>query len=160
MKPANLTSTLLTRKGQASPTLVGPSRVAVPMPALPPSPVPPLLRVKEVPPKPPTEIRFGNVDTGRFAGAPRAAFDRRVHMSLRLDPGRHLRLRIEASRTGRSMQSLLLQALDEFLKRDGPGTSKPEPADDAHRRSPEGGSRREPSQPLGAEGDGGSTQSQ
>jgi len=159
MKPANLTSTLLTRKGQASPTLVGPSRVAAPLPSLPPSPIPPLLRLKDLPPKQTTE-GHGNIESDRFAHAPRAAVDRRVHMSLRVDPGRHLRLRLEASRTGRSMQSLLIQALDEFLERDGPGTSDPELTENRRNGSSEVGSRREPSQSVGVEAGGGSTRSQ
>lgn len=160
MKPANLTSTLLTRKGQASPTLVGPSRVAMPLPALPSSPTAPLLRHKDVPPRQSTEAPHGNVESDRFASVPRAAIDRRVHMSLRVDPGRHLRLRLEASRTGRSMQSLLIQALDEFLERDGPGTSDPEFAQNHRNGGPEVGSRREPSQSVGVEAGSGSTQSQ
>lgn len=178
MKPANLTSTLLTRKGLASPTLVGgPSRTAVPLPALPalssspilPALALPLLRTKDVSPKPPiaAPIASGHdkIESDRFASAPRAAFDRRVHMSLRLDPGRHLRLRLEASRTGRSMQSLLIQALDEFLERDGPGTSDPEIAQDHRNGSPEVGrpdvgSRREPSQTISVEADSGSTRPQ
>jgi len=157
MKPANLTSTLLTRKGQASPTLVGPSRTALPMPAPPLSPAAPLLRLKDLSP---AEVRHGNVESNRFANAPRAAVDRRVHMSLRVDPGRHLRLRLEASRTGRSMQSLLIQALDEFLERDGPGTSDPEFAQNLRNDGSEVGSRREPSQSVGVEAGGGSTRSQ
>ena len=158
MKPANLTSTLLTRKGLASPTLVaGSSRTAVPLPALPPSPISPastlpLLRAKDVLPKRPTKARPNTtkarpdtIERNQFANAPRAAIDRRVHMSLRLDPGRHLRLRLEASRTGRSMQSLLIQAMDEFLERDGPGTSFLEPEGSLRNDTPDVGSRREPS---------------
>ncbi len=166
MKPANLTSTLLTRKGLASPTLVGgPSRAATPLPALPSSPILPalalpILRPKDVPPKPPIEAIHDRIESDRFASTPRAAFDRRVHMSLRLDPGRHLRLRLEASRTGRSMQSLLIQALDEFLERDGPGTIDPETARDHRNGSPDVGSRREPSQTISVEADSGSTRPQ
>ena len=155
MKPANLTSTLLTRKGLASPTLVGEtSRMAVPLPALPPLPISPaptlpLMRAKDAQPKQPAKAQPDTIERDRFASAPRAAVDRRVHMSLRLDPGRHLRLRLEASRTGRSMQSLLIQALDEFLERDGPGTvyleTEQKPRELSSKVSPpEVGSRREP----------------
>src|SRR3972149_4418508 len=123
MKPANLTSTLLTRKGRAQPTLISPPRSAGPMPAEPPpSPAPPLWRAKESLRSPSAAAWHEHIHMDRYAEVPRHDVDRRIHMSLRLDPGRHLRLRIEASRTGRSMQSLLLQALDEFLERDGPGT--------------------------------------
>ncbi len=140
MKTANLTSTLLTRKGLASPTLVnGPSRRAVPLPALPASsssPELPLLLAKVVPPQQPTDVRPGKIVSDRFNRTLRAAVDRRVHMSLRLDPGRHLRLRLESSRTGRSMQSLLSQSLDEFLERDGPGTCYPDAAQSHCNASP------------------------
>ena len=160
MKPANLTSTLLTRKGHASPTPVGPSfrATAVPLPAMPLASMP-LLRIKDVPPKPPGETRNVNAETDRFSPAARTAVDRRIHMSLRLDPGRHLRIRLEASRTGRSMQSLLIQALDEFLERDGPGASASETAHDLQNGNPDIGSRRKPSKPFGVEAGGGSTRS-
>jgi hypothetical protein len=95
----------------------------------------------------------------RYADAPRQDVDRRIHMSLRLDPGRHLRLRIESSRTGRPMQSLLLQALDEFLERDGPGTSDGQAPHNGAHDNQGTGNRRKPGQPIGAETDGGSTQS-
>ncbi|MHA1599603.1 MAG: hypothetical protein ACTSW2_02165 [Alphaproteobacteria bacterium] len=160
MKPANLTSTLLTRKGQASPTLVGPAGVAMSLPALSPAPTLPLLRIKDVPPDHFTEALHRNIEIDQFTKSRRPAVDRRVHMSLRLDPGRHLRLRLESSRTGRSMQSLLLQALDEFLRRDGPGTSDPESAHTIHNGRLDMGSRREPTQTIGVEADGGSTRSQ
>jgi hypothetical protein len=158
MKSANLTSTLLTRKGQASPTPVGPSRMAVPLPAMPPSANLPLLRIKDVPPAQPNDAHHENAEIDRFTSTARASVDRRIHMSLRLDPGRHLRIRLESSRTGRSMQSLLLQALDEFLERDGPGNSDSETA--RHNGGPDIGSRRKPSQTIGVEAGGGSTRSQ
>jgi hypothetical protein len=161
MKPANLTSTLLTRKGRAQPTLISPPRSAGQMTSVPPpSPAPPLWRAKEPARSPSTVAWHENSLADRYANAPRQDFDRRIHMSLRLDPGRHLRLRIEASRTGRSMQSLLLQALDEFLERDGPGTSGGHASHNGAHGSQDTGNRREPGQPpIGAETDGGSTQS-
>ena len=159
MKPANLTSALLTRKGQAQPTLISPPRSAAPITPVSPSALPPLLRPKELPAAPATEVWPGYNEAYRFAAVPRAAFDRRVHMSLRLDPGRHLRLRLEASRTGRSMQSLLLQALDEFLACDGPGTRGGHSSHNGTFGNHEIGNRREPEQPIGAETDGGPTRS-
>ncbi len=159
MKPANLTSTLLTRKGQASPTLVGPSRAAVPLPPSPSLATLPLLRVKDVPPRQPAEPP-ANVEANRFAGAAHAAVDRRNRKSLRVDTGRHFGFRLEASRTGRSMQSLLIQALDEFLERDGPGTSGPDMAPGRRNGGGDLGSRREPSQTSGAEAGNGPTRAQ
>jgi len=131
--------------------------MAVPLPALPPSPAAPastvpLLRAKKVQPKKPSKVRPDTVERDRFVSTPHAAVDRRVHMSLRLDPGRHLRLRLEASRTGRSMQSLLIQSLDEFLERDGPGTSFPETEQNLHNGNLDVGSRREPSQTQRGDG--------
>lgn len=155
MKPANLTSTLLTRKGQAQPTLISPPRSAVPITSVPPSASLPLLRRKELPAPPAAEAWPGYNEAHRFAEVSRSAFDRRVHMSLRLDPGRHLRLRLEASRTGRSMQSLLLQALDEFLAGAGPGTRGRHSSHYGTFGNHEIGNRRDPGQPIGAETDGG-----
>jgi hypothetical protein len=160
MKPANLTSTLLTRKGRAQPTLISPPRSAGPMPsAPPPSPAPPLWRAKEPLRLPSEDAWNGHAPSYRHADGPRHDRDRRKHMSLRLDRGRHLRLRIEASRTGRSMQSLLLQALDEFLERDGPGSIGGHASVNGAPGRQDTGNRREPGQPIGAETDGGPTQS-
>jgi hypothetical protein len=156
MKPANLTSRLLTRKGQASPTLVTPPRPTALAGEL------PLLRPKE--PEGPSDPVPDGIALNRHTAMPRGAFDRRVHMSLRLDPGRHLRLRLEATRRGRSMHSLLIEALDDFLARDdsngrapqrphGNGTGNGAGANDH-------GSRREPARTSGVETGGGSSRSQ
>lgn len=152
MKPANLTSRLLTRKGQASPTLVAPPHPTSATANL------PLLRPK--PPELLAEPMLGGLDLSRHLTVPRAVFDRRVHMSLRLDPGRHVRLRLEATRRGRSMHSLLIEALDDLLARDdSPRRANGFPADHGQDRG-DHGSRREPSRTHGAESDGGTSRSQ
>ena len=41
--------------------------------------------------------------------------DQRVHLTVRLDRGRHRQLKILAARTGRTGQDLLVSALDHYL---------------------------------------------
>jgi len=149
MKPAHLTSRLLTRKGQASPTLVAPPHPTIAAATL------PLLRAKA--PEPRADPALSDLALNRRTALPRAALARRVHMSLRLDPGRHLRLRLEAMRRGRSMHSLLIDALDEFLAHDEPPQRQNGFATGSHQDANDHGSRREPSQTLGVETGGGSS---
>lgn len=58
---------------------------------------------------------------------------RRVRVSVRLEPDRHRNLKLLAERQARTQQSLLVQALDEFLARHGMAEA------DAGRRWPEQG---------------------
>lgn len=152
MKPANLTSRLLTRKGQASPTLVAPPHPTSAAANL------PLLRPKS--PELLADPILDGLTLNRHAAIPRTIFDRRVHMSLRLDPGRHLRLRLEATRRGCSMHSLLIEALDTLLAREVSPQRPNGFTSGSGQGSGDHGSRREPSRTQGVESGGGTTRSQ
>lgn len=114
MKPAHLTGTLLPRKGLASPARSTP-------PVGPPVPGAPLLRHKPAPPDavqpPPRPSTARRVEPGRRDQGPDSLDARRVHLSLRLDLARHRRLKLVAKQGRRTMQSLLVQALDELFDR-------------------------------------------
>ena len=129
LKPASLTSALLSRKGMASPSAAPASRANMveSMPAQPPLPA-------EMPPSPatpePTPLR---ADLSDWLGpkkseskakesvptAPRSA-EKRVRVSLRLEVDRHLRMKLVATHLNRTMQSLFTQAIDEYFERHTP----------------------------------------
>jgi hypothetical protein len=46
--------------------------------------------------------------------------DRRVRLSVRLDPVRHLQLKLASAHTGKSLQNILIDALDEHIGRAAP----------------------------------------
>ena len=131
LKPARLTSTLLTRKGMASPSAAPPSRANMvwSMPARPPRPA-------ETPPSPATPAPIPlRADLSGWIGprknqsnresvptVPRSA-ETRVRVSLRLDAGRHLRMKLVATHLNRSLQSLFTQAIDEYFERHTPDMS-------------------------------------
>ena len=129
LKPASLTSALLTRKGMASPSAAPASRANMvesmqgqrPLPAeTPPSsatPEPTPLRAN-------LSDRTGPKKSERKAGesrptAPRSA-EKRVRVSLRLDVDRHLRMKLVATHLSRTMQSVFTQAIDEYFERHNP----------------------------------------
>jgi hypothetical protein len=129
LKPASLTSALLTRKGMASPSAAPASRANMveSMQGQPPLPA-------ETPPSParsePTPLRADLSDrirpkkSERKAGAnmptaPRSA-EKRVRVSLRLDVDRHLRMKLVATHLNSTMQSLFTQAIDEYFERHTP----------------------------------------
>jgi len=129
LKPARLTSALLTRKGMTSPSAAPPIRANMveSMRAQPPLPA-------ETPPSPaapePTPLR---ADLSDWIGprksegkakksvltAPRSA-EKRVRVSLRLDVDRHLRMKLVATHLNRTLQSLFTQAIDEYFERHTP----------------------------------------
>ena len=132
LKPASLTSGLLTRKGMASPSAAPASHANMveSMPGQPPLPA-------ETAPSPatpePTPLR---ADLSDWIGpkkseseakesaptAPRSA-EKRVRVSLRLDVDRHLRMKLVATHLNSTMQSLFIQAIDEYFERHAPDTS-------------------------------------
>jgi len=132
LKPARLTSALLTRKGMTSPSAAPPIRANMveSMRAQPPLPA-------ETPPSPaapePTPLR---ADLSDWIGprksegkakksvltAPRSA-EKRVRVSLRLDVDRHLRMKLVATHLNRTLQSLFTQSIDEYFERHAPDTS-------------------------------------
>ncbi len=129
LKPARLTSALLTRKGMASPNAAPASRANMveSMQGQPPLPA-------ETPPSPatpePTPLRANLSDrirptkSERKAGknlptAPRSA-EKRVRVSLRLDVDRHLRMKLVATHLNSTMQSVFTQAIDEYFERHTP----------------------------------------
>ncbi len=129
LKPARLTSALVTRKGMTSPSAAPPIRANMveSMRAQPPLPA-------ETPPSPaapePTPLR---ADLSDWIGprksegkakksvltAPRSA-EKRVRVSLRLDVDRHLRMKLVATHLNRTLQSLFTQAIDEYFERHTP----------------------------------------
>ncbi len=136
LKPARLTSALLTRKGMASPSAAPPSRANMvesmqAQPSL----------LAETPPSPatpePTPLRAGLSDwigprksarkseskaKESVPTAPRSA-EKRVRVSLRLDVDRHLRMKLVATHLNRTLQSLFTQAIDEYFERHTPDMS-------------------------------------
>lgn len=140
---ASLSSGLLARPGQAKPAMrpqafsyaptedlgwndmgqqptsiaiPAPVPVAIAAPAVAPvsAPVPPVVRQREelaaaIAPKPVTAAVTAAVPAAESAPVGRAAF------TLRLDPARHLRLRLASAVSGRSSQQLVVAALDAFL---------------------------------------------
>ena len=129
LKPASLTSALLTRKGMASPSAAPASRANMveSMQGQPPLPA-------ETPPSPatpePTPLRADLSDRirpkkrKRKAGesmptAPRSA-EKRVRVSLRLDVDHHLRMKLVATHLNSTMQSVFTQAIDEYFERHTP----------------------------------------
>lgn len=91
---ATLTGSLLVRKGEARPTALtaAPAR----------------------PPDAPANERTARVRAGQSGGGASA---HAVAMTLRLDGVRHRRLRLFAACTERSMQAVLVAALDDYLAR-------------------------------------------
>jgi len=129
LKPARLTSALLTRKGMTSPSAAPPIRANMveSMRAQPPLPA-------ETPPSPaapePTPLRADlsdRIGPRKSEGkakesvptAPRSA-EKRVRVSLRLDVDRHLRMKLVATHLNRTLQSLFTQAIDEYFERHTP----------------------------------------
>ncbi len=137
---AALSSGLLARKGQARPAMrpqaYAPLSSATPVDDLGwndmgPEPAPPEAGA-ELPPvrveravlhdevaqlAPDSEPATVNADAAAIASAlaPRSAARGKAAFTLRLDHGRHLRLRLASAMTRRSSQALLTQALDSFL---------------------------------------------
>ncbi len=133
LKPTRLSSTLLTRKGMASPSPAPPSRAHM---AESKQARPSLLA--ETPPSPatpePTPLR---ADLSDWIGpreneskaeesvptAPQSAV-KRVRVSLRLDVDRHLRMKLVATHLNCTLQSLFTQAIDEYFERHAPDMSE------------------------------------
>ncbi len=99
MKVSAMTSSLLVRKGEATPSTFVPPGTANARPVL------------RVPPS------SGSAAT-RPNGAPHlrvVGAAPRIRISIRLDPDRHRALKLIAAHTGRSVQDLAVAALEEYL---------------------------------------------
>jgi hypothetical protein len=129
LKPASLTSALLTRKGAASPSaapasranmvesMQGQSPLSATTPSSPATPEPTFLRAD-------LSDRIRTKRSERKAGesmptAPRSA-EKRVRVSLRLDVDRHLRMKLVTTHLNSTMQSVFIQAIDEYFERHTP----------------------------------------
>jgi hypothetical protein len=99
MKVSALTSSLLVRKGDATPSTFVPRGPvdARPAPSVPPSSGSSAIRPNGTP-----HLRVVNNVA-------------RIRISVRLDPDRHRALKLIAAHTGRSVQDLTVAALDEYL---------------------------------------------
>lgn len=131
---ASLSSGLLARPGQAKPAMRPQVFAAQPLadaplddlgwndmgaapgaePAPPSRPTPPVVQPAAViPPVLVERAELRRAVTPPAKNAPRSPG--RAAFTLRLDPDRHLRLRLASAVAGRSSQQLLVQALDAFL---------------------------------------------
>ena len=109
---ARLTSSLLTRKGSAQPAVPAPHRVGLPLAGKASAPAKPVLLAK------PNQRSTPDPRHGTQPGNQRGK--KRVRVSLRLDLDRHRKLKLVAMQTGRTLQSLLTQALDDYFQRHTP----------------------------------------
>ncbi len=132
LKPASLTSALLTRKGMAAPSAAPASRANMVEPMQGPPPLPAETPPSSATPEP-VPLRadlsdwIGPKKSQSKAGesmptAPRSA-EKRVRVSLRLDVDRHLRMKLVATHLNRTLQSLFTQAIDEYFERHTPDMS-------------------------------------
>ncbi len=151
LKPAPLTSALLTRKGMASPSAAPPSRANMvqskqPRSLQPQSPRPQSPRPQSPRPQSPRPLavpsllerpapyptvakspdwiapKSGGRGTAENASRSRRSPERRIRMSLRMDMDRHIRLKLVATQQNRTLQSVFIQAIDEFFERHTPDT--------------------------------------
>lgn len=100
MKPAaSLSASLLARKGFAAPSAPLPFQPATPQTLR------PVVRPAEAAKK-----------TGAARAKSGAAKSQRVALTLRLDPDRHLQLRLLAAHNHMTAQDLLTTALDQYLQ--------------------------------------------
>jgi hypothetical protein len=120
-----LTEALLARKGTAIPSrYVAPS---VPLAAVPASPaseisVPP--SPFEVPSNSVTVVRRLRHRTRPKTGRDGVDFHDRRRITLRLDPGRHVRLKLASAHLDRSIQDIVIDALDDHLARVAPNVAE------------------------------------
>ena len=112
MKPARLTSALLTRKGMASPSAAPASRANMVELLQAQSPLP-----AETPPAPATPVPASG--RGDLSDRIRPT-EKRVRVSLRLDADRHLRVKLVATHLNQTLQSVFTQAIDEYFERHNP----------------------------------------
>lgn len=125
-KAAGLTSSLMSRKGAASPAVPALQKDGV-TPA-------PMARAEPAPTHKGTEWLPSRPDALTFAQKrsepasligtlpKRRSKNGRVRISLRLDMDRHLRLKLITAHSRRTMQSVLLEALDDYFERRTPDT--------------------------------------
>lgn len=109
-RPARLTSSLLAREGEAIPAGGFAAATISLSQRLPSTPAP----FRGADPAP--------VRAWSMAGPsrPKAANDQRVALTVRLDPVRHMRLKIFAARRRCTSQEVMIKALDAYLRANGP----------------------------------------
>ncbi|HEX9835508.1 MAG TPA: hypothetical protein VGB90_01565 [Alphaproteobacteria bacterium] len=123
---SSLTEALLARKGTAIPShYVAPQ---VPLSAVPvayalgaPASAPPRFAV------PPTGVTVAHPLVHRTrpkTGRDGVDFHDRRRITLRLDPGRHVRLKLASAHLDRSIQDILIDALDDHLARVAPNVAE------------------------------------
>lgn len=120
---ARLTSSLLSRKGSAQPAVPAPHRIGLPPASEAPAQPAPQEPTASAPAEPVLVAKPAQWSTpGRRHGTPdrRQTGKKRVRVSLRLDLDRHRKLKLVAMQAGRTLQSLLTQALDDYFKRHAP----------------------------------------
>lgn len=126
---ARLTSSLLSRKGSAQPAVPAPHRIGLPPASEAPAQPAPQEPTASAPAEPVLVVKPAQWSTpGPRRGAPdrrqtgdrRQTDKKRVRVSLRLDLDRHRKLKLVAMQTGRTLQALLTQALDDYFKRHAP----------------------------------------
>lgn len=117
MKVARLTSSLLSRKGSALPVPESTQRGGMVETDV--NADAPLLVAKPARGTPPHTLSRDGANRPRQQSA-----KDRVRVSLRLDPDRHRRLKLVAMQRERTLQSILSEALDGYLKRCAPDVLK------------------------------------
>lgn len=120
---ARLTSSLLSRKGSAQPAVPAPHRIGLPPASEAPAQPAPQEPTAFAPAEPVLVAKPAQWNTpGMRHGAQpgRQTGKKRVRVSLRLDLDRHRKLKLVAMQTGRTLQSLLTHALDDYFKRHAP----------------------------------------
>ncbi len=112
---ARLTSSLLSRKGSAQPAVPAPHRIGHPLTSeatAQPAPAKQVLLAKP--------NQWSTPDPRHGTQPENQRGKKRVRVSLRLDLDRHRKLNLVAMQTGRTLQSLLTQALDDYFQRHAP----------------------------------------
>ncbi len=120
---ARLTSSLLSRKGSAQPAVPASHRIGLPLTSeatAQPAPQEPAASApaKQVLLAKPNH--WSTPDPRHGTQPENQRGKKRVRVSLRLDLDRHRKLNLVAMQTGRTLQSLLTQALDDYFQRHAP----------------------------------------
>ena len=109
-RPASLTASLLTRKGQVGPARAAPS---VSLSSMEPGPSSNPVSVLTIPLSP---LDRDPKITYPVEVEPQQTGGKRVRISLRLDPERHLRLKVLATHESQTLQGILVKALDTYFQ--------------------------------------------
>lgn len=123
-RAAGLTGSLMIRKGAASPALAVPQKDGVTQPPMTRAEPAPTHKGAEWLPGSTTALTFAQKrgEAASLTGPRphRRSHNGRVRVSLRLDMDRHLRLKLIAAHSRRTLQSVLIEALDDYFDRHTP----------------------------------------